>query len=336
METQARAQGSLNIDEEYKNTLRTQSNVRFLSEEQRSEEEVEALLESQQDLVLQVLQNMVTQRRSSSEIKRALAGYFDASAEAAEMCQKLLTKIKNIRSNYQSMESFLARISDGAADTSTSAPNVFKAFPSGSNPFGTTTRSSFRKIHDKCSHTLQSIKSSHRRVARKHKILKAAKKISKTSLVMACSAAAIAVAAHPVFFSVLVGPAAAGLIPIALKTRITASTKKRSSKTRSLLRLQEQLDAAAKGTFVLGRDLDTVSQLVERLSDGIDRENAMARYCVKRMGERSSVLEMASELRKSCSSTMRLAEELEEHLCLCLATIYRARVLVLQEISKQE
>ncbi|GJN27644.1 hypothetical protein PR202_gb15685 [Eleusine coracana subsp. coracana] len=104
----------------------------------------------------------------------------------------------------------------------------------------------------------------------------------------------------------------------------------------SLLRLREQLDVAAKGTFVLGRDLDTVSHLVARLSDGIERENAMAMCCVERVEERRSVVEMVRELRRSCSSSRRLAEELEEHVCLFLATIHRARGLVIQEISRQE
>ncbi|KAL5215973.1 hypothetical protein ABZP36_007374 [Zizania latifolia] len=111
--------------------------------------------------------------------------------------------------------------------------------------------------------------------------------------------------------------------------------ERRQSRTRSLLQLQEQLDTAAKGTYVLGRDLDTVSHLVARLSDGIERENAMARCCAERVDGSFPVQEMVTELRRSCSSSRKLTEELEEHVCLCLATIHRARVLVITEISKQ-
>ncbi|GJN27646.1 hypothetical protein PR202_gb15687 [Eleusine coracana subsp. coracana] len=117
---------------------------------------------------------------------------------------------------------------------------------------------------------------------------------------------------------------------------MTMRTKKtRSSKTGSLLRLHDQLDAAARGTYVLGKDLDTVSQLVARLSDGMERENAMAMRCVEMtsMGN-CSVMEMVSELKRSLLSSRSLAEELEEHVCLCLATIHRARVLVIKEITK--
>ncbi|KAL6838254.1 hypothetical protein ACP4OV_031926 [Aristida adscensionis] len=341
METQAHEQGALNIEQEYINTLRRRSNLLFLSENQLSVEEIEDLLQPQQDLLLQALRNMVTDWRSSTGIKRAMAGYSDASADASEICKKLLRNIKNTQSNYKSMDSFLTSIAESTTDASTSAPGAPRPFPSGGNPFGTRARSSFKRIHDKYSLVLHNIRSNHKKVARKHKMLKAVKKLCWTCLVMACCAAAIGLATHLASVGVLVGPVAARLIvPMALKTsRLTARTtkKKRCSKsrTRSLRRLQEQLDTAAKGTYVLGRDLDTVSQLVERLSDGIDRENAMASHCVERMGERSSVLEMAGELRRSCASTLRLAEELEEHVCLCLATVHRARVLVIQEFSKQ-
>jgi hypothetical protein len=100
-----------------------------------------------------------------------------------------------------------------------------------------------------------------------------------------------------------------------------------------LIRLQDQLDAAAKGTYVLGMDLDTMSQLVARLSNGIERENDMTLCCVEREREGSSVLEMVSELTRSSSSSKRLAGELEEHVCLCPATVHRIRHLVIVEIS---
>ncbi|XP_040379127.1 UPF0496 protein 3-like [Oryza brachyantha] len=210
-----------------------------------------------------------------------MAGYFDASDEASEICRRLLVNIKNAQSNYLSMDSFLASISDSAAaaDAGADATTSLKPFAARSNPFNAATRSNFRRIHDRHSSILHAIKSSHGKVARKLRLARAV----------------------------------------------------RRSRTGSLLRLQEQLDTAAKGTYVLGRDLDTVSHLVARLSDGIERENAMARCCA----ERFPVQEMVNQLSRSYSRWRKLAEELEEHVCLCLATIQRARVLVITEISKQ-
>lgn len=344
METPVRTQGQgpLNIEEEYNNTLRTQSNACFLSKEQQSDEEMEEVLhdrDSHQDLISPMLQDMVVHRRTSSEIEHAMAGYFDASAEASEMCRQLLRSIKRTQSNYQSMDSFLASMSDGTASTSAARD------PVRSNPFCTMTRSNFRQIHDRYSSILQSIRSSHRRVTRKLRLAKAVKKLSRMCVLMVCGAAAagtIGAAAHLLFFGLLIVPAAAGLCPAAAVRRRRVAARAAARERRpgpggtatSLVRLREQLDTAAKGTYVLGRDLDTVSHLVARLSDGIERENAMARRCAERAGDRCPVQEMVGALRRSCSSSRRLTDELEEHVCLCLATIHRVR-LVIQEISEQ-
>ncbi|CAN6241784.1 unnamed protein product [Urochloa humidicola] len=328
MEMLARAQGRLNIEEEYSKTLQTQLNACFLSKKHQTHEEIGVLLvDTHQDLISPMLQNMMIQRRTSSEIELAMAGYFDASADASEMCRQLLRNIKSTKSNYQSMDSFLASLSDGTASTSAGEPFVRIR----SNHFCTMTPSNFRQIHDRYSSIPQSIRSSHKRVTRKLRMVKAIKKLSRTCVLMACgaaTAAAIGVAAHLLFCGLLViGPVAA----TALKWRRIAARKRRwSGRTMSeLMRLREQLDTAAKGAYVLGRDLDTVSHLVARLSDGIERENTMAKWCEERSDERSSVMEIVSELRSSCLRSRRLTNELEEHVCLCLATIHRARHLVI-------
>ncbi|CAN6270218.1 unnamed protein product [Urochloa humidicola] len=188
----ARAQEALNIEEEYSSMLRTQSNARFLFKKHQSEEEMEALLEAPEDIISPVLHNILMRRRTSSEIERAMADYFEASTEAIEICRQLLRNIKNTQSNYQSMDNFLTSITDSMASTSASAPLALKSFPVTSNPFYNTTQRRFRQIHDKYSSILQSIRSSHRRVARKLKIVKAIKKLSRGLLVVACGGAAAA------------------------------------------------------------------------------------------------------------------------------------------------
>uniref|UniRef100_A0ACD6AQ82 Uncharacterized protein n=1 Tax=Avena sativa TaxID=4498 RepID=A0ACD6AQ82_AVESA len=229
------------------------------------------------------------------------------------------------------MDSYLASIL-GCTTATSSTSLALETFSARSNPFSTTTRSNFRQIHDKYSSVLQTIKSSHKKVARKLKIVKTIKKLSRTCLIMACGAVVIGTAAHLMLFSLLVGSALMGLCPIALKRRIT---RLKLSKTKSLQRLQEQLDTAAKGTYVLGRDFDTVSHLAVRLSDGIERENSMATYCMAMVDAKFPVQEMVMELRRSCCNSRRLAEDLEEHVGMCLATINRARVLVIEEIARQ-
>jgi hypothetical protein len=322
--TPGSVRGCLGIEEEYRSTLPRQPDA-----------EMEERTTHQQDLVSPVLHG----GRTSAWVQLAMADYFDASAEASEMCRQLLRNIKSTQSNYRSMDTFLSSM---AADDATTAGEPVARI----NPFRTTTRGSFRQIHDRYSGVLQSIRAGHRRVARELKVLRAVRRLSRTCLVVACSAAAaaaIGAAAHLLLFGLLIGPAAAGaggLYPMALRRRTAAARKQSSSRSRtmsSLLRLQEQLDTAAKGTYVLGRDLDTVSHLVARLSDGIERENDMAWRCVGRAGETwppAALQEVVGELRRSCSVSSRLAEELQDHVCLCLATIQRARVLLIQEINQ--
>ena len=104
-----------------------------------------------------------------------MADYFGASAEASEMCRQLLRNIKSTQSNYRSMDSFLSSMAAGTS--AGGGPVVVR-----SNPFGTTTRGSFWQIHDRYSGVLQSIRTSHRRVATKLKVIKAVRQLSRTCL----------------------------------------------------------------------------------------------------------------------------------------------------------
>jgi hypothetical protein len=146
-------------------------------------------------------------RRTSSEIELAMVGYFNFSDEASEICRQFLTNIKNAQSNYISMGCFLATISDSVAATD-GAVATTAAPPPSCGATRSATRSSFRRVHDMYSSILRGIKSSHRKVARKLKVVRAIRKISQECLVVACGAAAaasVALAAHRLFFGLLVG-----------------------------------------------------------------------------------------------------------------------------------
>nr|ABA97042.1 hypothetical protein LOC_Os12g16770 [Oryza sativa Japonica Group] len=136
-----------------------------------------------------------------------MVGYFNFSDEASEICRQFLTNIKNAQSNYISMGCFLATISDSVAATD-GAVATTAAPPPSCGATRSATRSSFRRVHDMYSSILRGIKSSHRKVARKLKVVRAIRKISQECLVVACGAAAaasVALAAHRLFFGLLVG-----------------------------------------------------------------------------------------------------------------------------------
>ncbi|KAJ6399107.1 hypothetical protein OIU77_019787 [Salix suchowensis] len=94
----------------------------------------------------------------------------------------------------------------------------------------------------------------------------------------------------------------------------------------------QQLDVAAKGTYILNRDFDTMSRLVARLHDEVEHDKAMIRFCLERKEDRFS-LQVMKELKKSDSGFRKRVEELEEHVYLCLLTINRARALVIEEMT---
>ncbi|XP_066167740.1 uncharacterized protein [Oryza sativa Japonica Group] len=117
------------------------------------------------------------------------------------------------------MDSFLATISDSVAATDGAAAMTAAAPLAAmrSNPFSdVATRSSFRQIHDRYSSILHAIKSSHGKAARKLKVVRAIRKVSRAC--GAAAAASVAVAAHLLFFGLLVG-VPGPLLPAPLRPR---------------------------------------------------------------------------------------------------------------------
>ncbi|KAI3972709.1 hypothetical protein MKX01_019367 [Papaver californicum] len=94
-----------------------------------------------------------------------------------------------------------------------------------------------------------------------------------------------------------------------------------------------QIDAASKGTYVLNNDLDTIDRLVTRLYGVVESDKLLIRLGLERGKDRYLIQEVVKQLHKNHSNFSNQLKDLEEHLCLCFATVNRARGLLLQEID---
>ncbi|KAL1357748.1 hypothetical protein AAHE18_05G276700 [Arachis hypogaea] len=100
-------------------------------------------------------------------------------------------------------------------------------------------------------------------------------------------------------------------------------------------RICDQLDIASKGTYILSRDFETMSRLVVRVHDEIEHIKLIVKFCLERKEDKLFSLQMVMEIIKKNDVVFRKQmDELQEHVCLCLVTINRARCLVFNEITK--
>ncbi|CAH9068481.1 unnamed protein product [Cuscuta epithymum] len=90
-----------------------------------------------------------------------------------------------------------------------------------------------------------------------------------------------------------------------------------------------QLDDAAKGLFVLHNHLETVDCLVARLHNAMEDYKRLVRFGIERGKDSYPIQEVICQLQKKHDNFLEQLTGLEEHLCLCLAAINRARSLLL-------
>ncbi|CAJ1972289.1 unnamed protein product [Sphenostylis stenocarpa] len=102
---------------------------------------------------------------------------------------------------------------------------------------------------------------------------------------------------------------------------------------RKLAKVAARLDAAAKGSYIVNKDLEMTSRLVARLNDELEYMRRRVKIWVERRENRVEGNDVVQLLKKKHCSFSEQLDELEEHLYLCFMTINRARDLVLSQIS---
>lgn len=336
----------VNVDEEYKEALRTKSFTDICSKveghlaSKRMEMSssfplplhlFESLLEPGEEIVAHII--------GGSDFHPLLIDYFRITIEACFICEVLLQSIHQIRANHciiknllEIRQKALVRISESTF-SSDECYGMFRdlaSFATIRNPLSAISPIEFRNLQSGHSDLLNQLTLQCRKIQRRNKIKRGMKKIVGYTIVVTYTALTltlIALAIHsivgfvaaPAFFTCSFG---------LLKKHNKLVTIKASSRER----IVAQLDVAAKGVYILINDFNTMSRLVMRLYDEIEHSKAMADMCVR--NKKIEVLrEVVREFRIGETCLNEQLKELEEHINLCFLTINRSRRLVLQELE---
>ncbi|XP_028108350.1 UPF0496 protein At3g19330-like isoform X1 [Camellia sinensis] len=289
--------------------------------EAREDQQLAQVLNPSQECVQEALRHA-----TPSTLTRLVSTYFDHSGNTSHLCLLLLDNVQHARSLYYDLHNLLDVLPlDSDPNSLTQAQcdrafDIFLQFDRLGNPFPRPDshnfhdmRHCFSQLNQKLHHRLCKSRS------RVHLLRRAAScsAICFIGTVVGVSIAAVAIASHALI-AFVAGPFLPALVP----TKI-------SKKALSHL---AQLDAAAKGTYVLHNDLNTIDRLVERLYTAIEGDKFLIRLGLDRGRERHPIHEVAKQLQKNHHNFLSQLMDLEEHICLCFATINRARSLLLKEI----
>ncbi|CAJ1976939.1 unnamed protein product [Sphenostylis stenocarpa] len=332
---------SINFNDEYHRALRTKPYVEYFYNKVQllaNQPSInynhinfsDVLLEPCQETISSLVDSVSLSK--TPKLKNLMLSYFEISAEASHICSQLLKTINQVHSDYQ----FIQRVLDIKDDDSSENFEVvifeLNSFTYSKNPLSNLKNHDFKLINDKHSSVLCHLKSMRKRVGRKIKLIKYLMKTSWVCVTTACGLVAITamVIATHTLTAVILGPAILSFPFKHLKKKLRAYKLSRKG---SLSKVYDQLDIAAKGTYILNRDFDTMSRLVARLHDEIEYNRAMVQFCLDRKQDKVS-LQVVKELNKSDVGFRKQVEELEEHVYLCLVKINQARALVIKEMKR--
>jgi len=275
-------------------------------------------------------------RRRRRRVDTLLIEYFDVTQEACEAFSALLTAIGAARRHHLTLRRLLARLDGGGGDDVSAARDAIAEHVRLDNPLSPGCLTGFHEVHERCGPLAKRLAAAQRRLRRLARAVRVARGTAAVALVAACAGAVVAAAVFAAHAVVGVGAAAAvvgaGAGPGPGPTTAVRWAAERVSERR-YARAGAAVDAAARGAYIVGRDLDTVSRMVRRAHDELEHGRDVARIAVRGRGERPLLQEVARE-EAECEEDLRAQlEELEEHVCLCLITINRSRRMVAHQMT---
>ncbi|KAI4351687.1 hypothetical protein L6164_006022 [Bauhinia variegata] len=338
-----RHQSCVDVREEYANAFRTESYIEFwtrvcayssgqssssyLSRESTTAARLpsyrlfaEHLLDPDQHTAIRILAST----HLKSIFHSLLSDYFTQTANASLLCSLLLKDIDRVRVKYRSLQTILQSFTSNQTSSSSNVSMVVAhliEFSNTLNPFVSSAPSPcrVRAVQSQCSELLKRLESSRDKVRAKLQLIAKLKCGSAFFLVTVTASLIVIVVAHGLVLLVAMPGAIVASMDMVLEKK--------------LARVTAQLDAAAKGTYIFNKDLETISRLVARLNDELEHMRATVKFWLERKDDGLQADgEVARLLKKNECSFNDQLDELEEHLYLCFMTINRARELVLKEM----
>ncbi|KAL0912734.1 hypothetical protein M5K25_018726 [Dendrobium thyrsiflorum] len=269
------------------------------------------------NFLLEPTQSSLLAAATASGGGAALLDYLDATLQSSSACAVLLTAINSTRSIHRSVQHHLHRHAGGG-----SAAADLSAYIDLGNPLSSQNLSAFHRTHSLYPPLLARLTEERRRIRRAARAVSAAKKAAGIVIIAAVGTAAI-ILTHSVAAAVVVAAAA---LP-ALSGRCRRRWRRWVS-VKWMEKAGRKVDAAARGAYIVGRDMDTVSRMVRRVHDEVEHRRDVVRLML-RSGELGEMArEVVRELEMGEVGFEEQIEELEEHVYLCLLTINRSRRLV--------
>ncbi|KAG8374064.1 hypothetical protein BUALT_Bualt11G0092000 [Buddleja alternifolia] len=285
---------------------------------------LEQVLQPSRECVQEAL-SLITPNNSLIDL---VSTYFEHSERTSRLCFLLYQSVRRARLLYTPIHNLLDDLPRDSDSDSYSlsdsqchlAYNAFLEFDRLENPFLSPDSQNFNNIRQCFSQLRQNLD---RRLKKSKSRVHLIRRCSTGSaLCLVAATVGVVITAVTIATHALVALVAS---PICLAMLPSDMTKKET------VRLA-QLNAAAKGAYVLHNDLDTIDRLVAHLHSVVENDKLLIHLGLERGVDRYPIQEILKQLRRNRLSFEQRLVDLEEHLFLCFAAINRARSLLIQEI----